>query len=101
MNEVFKRSSDYSYRVGGEEFLIVSESQDEKNSLLMVENLRKEVKMLNIEHKENENYGVLTVSIGVCTQQVTNITTIDELFSKADNALYKSKNNGRNKVTLY
>ena len=100
MRKVFKRSSDCSYRVGGEEFLIISKSDHENNNLHMAEKLRKSIMELNIKHKENESYEVLTVSIGICTTKAINTTQLDDLYRKADDALYRSKNNGRNQVTL-
>lgn len=101
MKHVFQRSSDCLYRVGGEEFLIISKSEHEHNNMQMAEKLRHAIEKLNIEHKENESYGVLTVSIGVCTAQATITSDMNELYKNADKALYQSKHSGRNQITLF
>lgn len=101
IKDVFQRTSDCCYRVGGEEFLIVSESEDENNGYKMAEKLREAIIDLNIEHKYNISLTDLTVSIGVCTQKTDKTTKIEELYNSADIALYKSKENGRNQVTLF
>jgi len=100
MQKVFKRASDCSYRVGGEEFLVVTTSVDENNGFKMAELLQETINSLKIEHKENKEK-IVTVSMGICTQKASNTTRIEELYDNADKALYNSKNNGRNQVTLF
>jgi len=101
MQSIFQRSIDCCYRVGGEEFLIITESNDQSNALLMAEKLQNTINSMAIEHLFNENFNILTVSIGVCTQLATKKTSIEKLYDNSDKALYKSKNNGRNQITLY
>lgn len=101
LKDVFKRSTDCCYRVGGEEFLIISESDDKENGLHMSELLLKAITKLQIDHFYNESFNVITVSIGVYTCEATKDTKIDELYDNADKALYRSKHNGRNQVTLF
>ncbi len=101
IEENFKRINDTCYRVGGEEFAIVYENIDEKEGLVMAEQLCKKIQELNIDHLYNNDFKVLTVSIGVCTVLANKNTSLSELYKKADKALYKSKENGRNRVTLY
>jgi len=101
MQNIFQRSIDCCYRVGGEEFLVITESNDQNNALLMAEKLQDAINDLEIKHLFNEEFNILTVSIGVCTQKATKDTHIEELYDNSDKALYKSKNNGRNKTTLY
>ena len=101
IKKLFKRSTDCSYRVGGEEFLIISSSTYKENNTQMAETLRKAIEDLNIEHLENDKYKKLTVSIGVCSIKAGDCKAeFEVLYNNADKALYRSKKEGRNKVTL-
>ena len=100
MQKIFQRAAECSYRVGGEEFLVVTTSTDENNGYNMAEVLRNAINDLSIEHTKNKEK-IVTVSIGVCTKKADTKTTIDELYDNADKALYKSKSNGKNQVTLF
>ena len=101
IKNIYKRTSDCCYRVGGEEFLIISESEDKNNAYDMAELLCKAVEDLHIEHKYNEsNIDHLTISVGVYTVKPDKTTKMTELYEYADKALYQSKNNGRNQVTM-
>jgi len=100
MQNVFKRASECSYRVGGEEFLVVTTNKDEKNAMIMAEKLRQAINEEAIEHVFNNNK-IVTVSMGICTKKATTSTLIEELYDNADKALYHSKNNGRNQVTTF
>jgi diguanylate cyclase (GGDEF)-like protein len=101
VKETFKRDNDFCYRVGGEEFLVVSSSDNIDNGLDMARKLCKNIEDLNIEHKYNADFGKITASIGVSTKKVTHSLKIEQLYNEADKALYKSKENGRNQVTKY
>ncbi|WP_373004231.1 diguanylate cyclase [Sulfurimonas sp.] len=99
--KLFQRSTDMCYRVGGEEFVVVFESEDDEYSNSMAEKLCKSIENLDIEHKYNDEYNRVTVSIGMCTSDVHDITNFDHIYANADKALYLSKEQGRNRVTKY
>ena len=99
--ELFQRATDMCYRVGGEEFVVVFESEDDEYSNDMAEKLCKSIEDLEIEHKFNDQYNRVTVSIGMCTSDVKEITNFDHIYANADKALYISKEQGRNRVTQY
>jgi len=101
MKELFKRGNDVCYRVGGEEFVIAFESESLANSILLSQKLCKSIESLNIEHLYNSSFKKVTISIGLCTLLPDSKTKLDDLYKNADEALYKSKNSGRNRVTLY
>jgi diguanylate cyclase (GGDEF)-like protein len=101
MKQTFKRATDCSYRVGGEEFLIIVEHKNKDNAFNRAKVLCKEINDLNIRHEYNNNFHKLTVSIGVYSLKSSKITKKDICYEKADKALYMSKTNGKNQVTLF
>ncbi len=85
------RSTDYAFRWGGEEFLIILNT-DVKNAYNIIDFLRNEI----------ENYSFsssikLTASFGLSELKGANQS---ETILKSDKALYKAKNSGRNKVVI-
>lgn len=80
-------------RWGGEEFVIVCYEKDAQEVLYMAEKLRK-----NVEESEFPEIGHITCSIGVTELRVGD--TFTEAFNRIDKAMYQSKHNGRNKVTI-
>ncbi|MCP5245620.1 MAG: diguanylate cyclase [Burkholderiales bacterium] len=94
------RNSDTFYRVGGEEFMVISRNtdQDAKSIVFFAERLRRHISSLKIDI--NTSQIQVTVSIGVAKKD-TKLKTEDELMSVADKALYAAKNSGRNKTCLY
>ena len=98
MREVFKRSNEYCFRIGGEEFgvlLAVDESYDISN---MAERLRSAVEELHIEHSGNSACKYVSVSMGLSTRLASGVDNFCEMFNEADELLYKAKDNGRNMI---
>jgi diguanylate cyclase (GGDEF)-like protein len=87
------RSSDALYRYGGEEFAIVLNGTDESGALLLAERIRQNVENLRIEALKSVK---ITLSLGVSVLQ--NNESSDQLFKRADRALYRAKREGRNRV---
>ena len=85
------RDIDEFCRIGGEEFIIIAPHIDKNSALLLAEKLRKAVEA----HKK---IVPITMSFGV-TQYIEQESQ-DSLFKRADEALYKAKDNGRNKVVV-
>ncbi|MBO7164073.1 MAG: diguanylate cyclase, partial [Spirochaetaceae bacterium] len=52
-------------------------------------------------HKASKVSDHVTVSMGLCHQQDQNTFTMDKLIQQADTSLYKSKEAGRNRTTLW
>lgn len=86
------RSTDIVARMGGEEFCIVSVNNDEP--VVTLNRIRQRIEAMPIPLNEKESLH-MTVSIGVTT---TLCNTLDEMINKSDEALYKAKQSGRNKV---
>ncbi|MCV6607597.1 MAG: diguanylate cyclase [Campylobacterales bacterium] len=97
----FQREDDYCYRIGGEEFAVICESSKENEAVELAHKLKENIKNLDIKHKRNESYNKITVSIGISFEKATIDSSIDDLYNKADEALYFSKGNGRNRVALF
>lgn len=90
------RKSDFLFRVGGEEFLVISVG-DEDASAILGEKIRStlESKPLIYDGKKIK----MTVSVGVAyVTKDTSISKLSEVVGIADNALYEAKNTGRNRV---
>lgn len=88
------RPKDFLARYGGEEFVIILPDTDVSAAMQMAENLNKVV-----AHSDWGVVGHLTISIGVATCEER--CTATSLVAKADEALYASKRNGRNRATHF
>lgn len=100
------RKYDFVYRYGGEEFAILLFDADKDGSMKRAEQLRQKIKSANIkisyikDGKEEQKILNKTVSIGFCsTDQIGGEYAAKKMIGKADQALYRSKENGRNRVT--
>ena len=93
------RSNDFVARYGGEEFLAVLPNTDEIGARAIAEKLLENVRALDIPHAGSDTAPCVTVSIGVTTGTVEFTQNQDEYVKRADQALYMSKQNGRNKYT--
>ena len=92
------RKADLFGRVGGDEFLIILEDTNLSNSCDMAERMRSEIEAHDFIYDGNEI--PLTISLGVWSYD-TAIHSVDNLYNRADEALYKAKQNGGNKVAAY
>jgi diguanylate cyclase (GGDEF)-like protein len=86
------RKADFFARWGGEEFFIVLPDTEEKVALKIAEKLR-----LNIEKTEIGGMRI-TISVGVSGYLLGE--SLELMLKRADKALYKAKENGRNRVEL-
>ncbi len=97
----FTREGDVVARYGGEEFAIILPNVKKETAILLAEQMRANVEALNMEHGASLAADVVTISVGLVTQRVGKHTTITNIIEKADNALYCSKNKGRNRVECF
>lgn len=88
------RKSDAVFRIGGEEFAIIIPETGLDRSSIIAEKIRKEVEKQFLYRNIK-----VTISLGVA--ESTPEKTQSDLYRQADEALYKAKNNGRNKVEKY
>lgn len=90
------RKNDLLGRIGGEEFLVILRDTDLDTAQEIAERIRLEIAKESIVH--NGMKLPLSVSIGVTCSKGEDI--LDEMIARADKALYKAKNNGRNCVFI-
>lgn len=88
------RSIDVPARIGGEEFDVLLPGIDSKGAMIAAERIRKAIEATPIE-----TVGTITASLGVATF-LEHANNVEELMELADQAMYHSKRNGRNQVTL-
>jgi two-component system cell cycle response regulator len=93
------RSGDELFRYGGEELLVVLPEQDLAGAALAGERLRAAVEALALPHP-NEDQAFVTVSVGVAQRESTDEGDCEVLLKRADAALYRAKNLGRNRVEI-
>ena len=92
------RGQDLAGRYGGEEFVVMLYNTDAEAAMMVAERIRKNIAEQELVYENNKMS--LTISIGVSVFDVENPITAKELVEMADRALYQSKANGRNRVTL-
>lgn len=84
------RKSDILARIGGEEFAIIASETSADNAFVLAEKIRKIVQKHRFKHA-----GKITISLGV-TQYILG-DSIDTIYKRADVAMYKAKEGGRNR----
>ena len=92
------RKTDLLYRYGGEELVMIMPETNIEGALIPVQRLRRMVEDFDFEY--NGVKAKVTVSIGL-TMNYQDLNTSAEILKSADDALYKAKESGRNRVVLY
>lgn len=99
LNQSLVRSSDCFARYGGEEFIAVV-CQNLQDAMKAANKLKTAVSSLKIPHKKSDK-GYVTISLGVSSVIPSQNHIPAHIINQADEALYKSKKNGRDQVTCY
>ena len=92
------RDCDIVARYGGEEFVIFLADVDIEAARVVAERLRETIAGLHVP-SDDGRIVTFTISIGISSSKVSD--NIDTLIKTADEALYKAKQNGRNRVELF
>lgn len=92
------RSTDFVFRIGGEEFLLVLKGATEKIAVRQAEVIRKEFEQRSYHFSGQR--ATVTASFGVSTYEGPFQKNFEAMLNQVDEKLYESKKNGRNRVTV-
>ncbi len=93
------RKVDIAARYGGEEFAVLLPQTTSQDALVLAERIRQDIYKNPFETVKGSVK--LTVSIGICDVMAADVLSSGNLLDRADIALYKAKESGRNKTVLY
>jgi len=100
MQRATSRAGEMVGRYGGEEFILVLPGATERSAMRTAERLKELVITEAIPHEKSQTGGIITVSQGVVSVLPdTNLAPAD-IIKRADKALYRSKHDGRNTITI-
>jgi diguanylate cyclase (GGDEF)-like protein/PAS domain S-box-containing protein len=98
ITDVLRRPGDIAARYGGEEFAVLLPNTDEGGAAVIAERIRRAVFTLAIEHSSGVGH-VVTISAGVAAFAPNAFDIgLENLVQSADRALYKAKDEGRNRI---
>lgn len=98
---ILRRPLDFTARYGGEEFAVVLPNTDMEGAVMIGERIRSNVEKLSIPHHYSKVAPHVTISLGVATM-IPNIGgSVTDLIEYADRALYQSKFQGRNRISVH
>jgi len=89
----------FAARYGGEEFAVVMPATAEAGYREIAQRVVEAVRKLGIPHEKNADWGVATISVGGCRSQAPT-GDVAGVFRHADAALYRAKEQGRNRCEL-
>jgi diguanylate cyclase (GGDEF)-like protein len=99
VKQSIKRTTDFTARWGGEEFIVLLPAPNPDGAFNLAETIRQEIEKTQIPGNDLGARKV-TVSIGASTRIPAPDNSIEILIAAADNALYKAQATGRNRVVL-
>lgn len=97
LSDTLKRSVDRVFRVGGEEFAVLTKAERPEQIEILAQVLRSAIENGHIDFRSSP-YQNITVSAGVTTLSPKTDMHIETLYAKSDEALYRAKEEGRNRV---
>lgn len=95
--EASVRTVDIAARYGGEEFVLILPETSQDGGIIFAERLRESIERYPFDASGVEPLH-LTASIGVATFPSPRVDSTEDLFARADEALYRAKSSGRNQV---
>ena len=99
LQRALRRPGDLVARYGGEEFCVVLTDTSGADAALVGEHLRAAIEALALEHAAVPSC-MVSISVGVAVARPTSTAAADGLLRVADDALYRAKAGGRNRVVL-
>ena len=96
LTETFRRSGDYVFRLGGEEFAVLYTTENKEQLLAVAERSLQAMYDMDIEHSGNAPHYRVTLSMGLMELNPELDYVSEEIYKYADEALYRAKQAGRN-----
>lgn len=90
------RADDLLFRFGGEEFLMAVRTRHDFDAHSLFDAIRSSIAAMKQPHSGNQPYGIVTASLGVAS--FVGARDPDDVFRAVDEALYRAKGEGRNKI---
>lgn len=100
LRDVFGRSGELVARIGGEEFVVVLPNINAQQAGDAAQRLRIALAERELPHSGSSVSPFVTLSIGVAELDPEAMDHFDQLMQRADQALYRAKHQGRNRVSL-
>lgn len=96
------RGNDFAFRIGGEEFAIITSNMSDEDVVVYAQNIRKSIENLKIEHEKSKISDYITASFGIMNfYPATEMLSADDIYNIVDQNLYDAKKEGRNRVVFY
>lgn len=100
LKNIYQRDSDIVIRYGGEEFIVVSIGNDNKQAMELANQILSKISKEDVKIKEPDIRINYTVSIGVTQGVPYSKVTVEDFISTADKAMYEAKRRGRNRAVF-
>ena len=101
MQRATSRAGEMVGRYGGEEFILVLPGASVQSAVRTAERLKDLVNSEGIAHEKSQIGGIITVSQGVVSMMPDAELTPGDIIKRADDALYKAKHEGRNRICIH
>lgn len=100
LDRVAHRPSDVVARYGGEEFAVILPETDVDGALHVAEQMCQGVARLDVQHAASNISDRISLSIGIAARSPRGSEDADMLLAAADDALYRAKKDGRNRIVV-
>ena len=101
LHQVAQRPGDLAARYGGEEFAVVLPNTDSVGAVYIAETILSSIRTKNLIHESSKISSYLTLSLGIATIIPQDSSSLKWLIAKADEALYRAKQTGRDRYIIY